>query len=148
MVNRNQAIAIGVFGVTVLAVAVAVLLVSQVRIQGTGVIRAVGVKVYGDDGLTKEVSAVDWGAIDVGGQSTVTLWIKSNSTVPVTLSLKTEEYNPILAGQYLTLSWSYNGAQLLRGQSVAIDLTLQVSPDIHDVTDFSFVTVISVTNAG
>jgi len=144
MVNREQAIILGALGLTVVAVAIAVVLIAQVRISGTGSIRAIGVKIYGDDLLTKEISAIDWGSIDVGGSSVVTLWVKSNSTIPITLSMSTDSWQPSLAGQYLTLTWNYNGAQLLPGQSMPIDLTLQVSPDIHDVADFSFMTTIEM----
>ncbi len=144
MVNREQAIILGALGLTVVAVAIAVVLIAQVRISGTGSIRAIGVKVYGDDLLTKEVTAVDWGAIDVGSSSVVTLWVKSNSTIPITLAISADSFQPALAGQYLTLTWNYNGAQLLPGQSVPIDLTLQVSPDTHDVAAFSFMMTIEM----
>ncbi len=138
MVNKNQAV-IGVIGaLIVIAVVVAATMYFSVKISGTGSIKAVGCKIYADEAMTKEISAVDWGVIPVGGTSDVTFFVKSTSTVPVTLTITKDNYNPASFATYSTLSWTYNNAPLQPNELRAIDLTLKVSQSIVGITTFSF----------
>lgn len=143
MVNRNQVIVGSIIGALVVAVVILAIAYYSVRIHGTGTIKAVGVKIYADEGLTKEISAVDWGAIPPGGTSAVTFWIKSASTVPVNLTLATDSWNPSSAAQYLTLSWDYNNSTIQPNAVIVTDLTLKVSPQVSAITTFSFDIVIT-----
>lgn len=145
MVNKNQVIIGGVIGALVVAVVILAIAYYSVRISGTGTIKTVGVKVYADEGLTKEISSVDWGAIPPGGTSAVTFWIKSTSTVPINLTLTTDVWNPPQAQQYLTLSWDYNNSTMQPNAVIVTDLTLKVSPQVSGITTFSFDMVITAS---
>lgn len=121
MVNKNQAV-VGVVGaLIVIAVVVAAVLYYSVKISGTGSIKAVGCKIYADEAMTKEISAVDWGVIPVGGTSNVTFFVKSTSTVPVTLTITKDNYNPASFETYSTLTWTYNNAPLQPNELRAVE---------------------------
>lgn len=145
MVNKNQVVIATAVGLTVLAVAFVVLLSFTISMSGTGTIASVGCKVYADEALTQEISAVDWGTLSPNGHSDVTFWVKSTSTVPTTLSLSTNTWNPTHAENYMSLTWTYNGNIIQPGAVEVVDLTLTVDGNIVDVTDFSFNIVLTTT---
>lgn len=145
MVNKNQVVIATAVGLTVLAVAFVVLLSFTISMSGTGTIASVGCKVYADEALTQEISAVDWGTLSPGGHSDVTFWVKSTSTVPTTLSLSTNTWNPAHAENHMSLTWTYNGNIIQPGAVEVVDLTLNADSGIVNVTDFSFNIVLTMT---
>jgi len=113
------------------------------RVHGSGKIKVVGAKAYSDPGATLEVSAIDWGVISPGGISQATIYLKSTSTVPVNMTLTTENWSPPAAAQYMTLTWNLSPQTLSPGEVRAVILTLRVSQNIVGVIDFSFDVVIT-----
>src|SRR3989304_1357219 len=104
MGNRNQTVAMGIVGLLAVAVVVAVALIYtySVVLEGSGniVTQTPGLKIFGDEALTLEISGINWGNITPGGQSTVTLWIVNNGTVPFHLMMDVENWNPAEASQF------------------------------------------------
>jgi len=61
--------------------------------------------------------------------------------------LETSDWNPTNAPDYITLSWDYEGEQLVPNQVIKIKLTLSVSQNIEVIENFTFNTnIISETS--
>jgi hypothetical protein len=110
----------------------------QATISTKGNIKAVGVQFYVDSAGSVATSQIDWGMLDPGQAVNVTLYCKSMSNVPVTLSVAVGNFNPASGSSYLACTWDYNGATLSIGQIIPIRFTLQVAATITGITAFSF----------
>ena len=102
------------------------------------------VGVYWDAACTKRVTSIDWGTLYPGQTASKLIYIRNEGNISITLSLKTENWNPPEAANYLTLSWNYDGRSLRLGDVVPVTLYLTVSPNVPPtITDFSFDIIIS-----
>lgn len=110
----------------------------QATISTKGNIKAVGVQFYVDSAGSIATSQIDWGMLDPGQTVTVTLYCKSTSNVPVTLSMAVGNFNPASGISYLACIWSYNDTTLSPNQIIPIRFTLQVASTITGITAFSF----------
>ena len=72
----------------------------------SGTIVTVNVGVYSDAACSQPCSAIDVGALSPGNTFTQKIYVKNTGTVPVTLSMSTSNWNPVLASNYLTLNWN------------------------------------------
>lgn len=113
------------------------------RIRGSGRIITVGLEAYADAGATQPVSEIDWGEISPGGTAVATLYLKSTSSVPVTLSFGLENWSPAAAADYMTVDWDYDGSTLQPGEVRGVRFTLRVSGSISGITNFEFDLVIT-----
>ena len=113
-------------------------LVATLTISNTGNVAAVGVGVYWDGGCTNEVSSIDWGALDPGATTDVTVYVKNEGSIAVVLSMTTDNWNPASASSYMTLSWNRENYLLNSGSVVSAVLTLSVSSSVSEITNFSF----------
>ena len=129
----------------VLNVLVAGLLIAYQRIPNTGVVKAVGVGVYWDGDCTDNVTSVDWGLLEPGATSNVTVYIQNEGNIPVVLNMTTDNWNPSSASDHITLTWDSEGYVLDSDSVVQAVLTLSVSSDISEVTSFGFDIIISGT---
>lgn len=116
---------------------------SQTRISNTATITSIGVSVWQDSNLTIQVGFIDWGVIDPGENKTLVYYVKSEANIPSTLSLTTENWQPSNASTWISLSWNLEGVIIDVAEAVEAQLTLSVSPDIENITSFSFDIVIS-----
>lgn len=124
-----------------------------------GTIVAIGVEVYDGDGDLINGTQIDWGIVYPGTSTNRSFYIKSESNIPVTLSLKQSNftllnsrrenvtnYLPILAADALNLSWNCSDIVLNHRQEIFATLTLNVSNDLnfieflvnYGVAQFSF----------
>lgn len=110
----------------------------QATIRTTGNIRAVGVQFYVDSAGSTPTSQIDWGMVSPGQTVTMTLYCKSISNVPITLSMAVGNFNPASGSSYLACTWNYNGQTLSPGQMIPVVFTLQVASTITGITAFSF----------
>ncbi len=123
---------------------IAALSASQnVDLEGT--ITAVNVEVYFDAGCTQPCSTIHVGALSPGSTFTQTVYIKNTGTVPVTLTMTTNNWNPTDASNYLTLSWNRQNYLLNEGLYREATLTLTVKSDTDDLATFSFSATITGT---
>lgn len=89
--------------------------------------------------LTCSLSEIDWGRLYPDSTKTVPVLVTSTSTgTNISLTLSTQNFNPIEAEQYLNLTWNREGAILAPGESANATLTLYVSPLIANITSFEF----------
>jgi len=109
-----------------------------VRIRNVGTIRAVGVQVYADAGLTTVLTEIAWGTLDPGESRNFNAWIKNTGNDAQTLTMLTESWVPAAAQNSISLSWNYNNEVIQSGAAVAVTFTLAVNPSINGVANFSF----------
>lgn len=138
------AVAVTVIVVSVLA---ASLLSAYQKVPNAGDVKAVGVGVYWDSDCTSNVTSINWGFLEPGTTADVTVYIKNEGNIAVVLSMTTDNWDPTSASDHITLSWNRE-SHVLNSGSVQAVLTLSVSPEINDVTSFSFdITITGTENA-
>jgi hypothetical protein len=120
----------------------AALLSYTARIGGSAQIKTVGVGVYSDAAKTIPVSSIDWGMLDPGQSKTVSVYISNNGNVPLNLTMRTENWQPAAAANYISLAWNDNGSQLPAGSVRQIAFTLSVNASITGIQTFTFDSVI------
>jgi hypothetical protein len=132
--------------VIVVSVLAASLLVAYQRVPNSGNVKGVGVSVYWDSSCTNNVTSIDWGFLEPGTTTNVTVYIRNEGSIPVVLNMTTDNWNPTFASNNMTLSWNREGYVLNTTVStVQTVLTLSVSPSINGVTNFTFDIVITGT---
>ena len=123
------------FSIVSLGVSVALLTVS-VRIPSHGTLRCLGLGFFGDAAGSLPVSELDWGLVEPGGVVVVTVYARNNGTVSGVMGLTVSEWVPVLAGEYMNVTWNREGYVLPVDVIVPVTFTLRVSGLIHDVTSF------------
>jgi len=113
-------------------------------IGSRGNIRVDEVGVYRDANCSTAVEYLDWGTIEPGSAQNITLFIRNEGNQVATLFLKTENWTPITASNYLSLSWNYDGRMLSPMGVIEVILSLSVSPNIENIVGFSFDVIIGV----
>jgi hypothetical protein len=110
----------------------------QASVSTQGNIKSVGILFYGNSAGTTLKSTIDWGTIEPGQTVNSTLYMKSTSNVPVSVSMAVGNFNPASGSGYLSCTWSYDSKSLNPGQLIAVVFTLKVAATITDITSFSF----------
>lgn len=111
---------------------------SQWLVSNIATLKVVGVAVYKDAGLTVPVLTIDWGVLEPSESKSYTAYIVNTSNVPLVLSLATENWQPVNASDFITLTWTYNYAPIPVNKSVQVTFTLAVSQAISGIKAFSF----------
>jgi hypothetical protein len=107
-------------------------------LSNTGSLKAVGVGIYWDAGLTNGVSSISWGVIDPGSNVSITVFIRNEGNTGATLSMTTSNWSPSNAYGCMTLGWNYGGETLNASQTIQVKLTLSVSSSAVGITGFAF----------
>lgn len=96
--------------------------------------------VYLDRFGNKPADAVNWGVLEPGENATVTVYIRNQGDTPITgATLDTSSWSPAEAPDYMTVTWDFNRLGILYpGRQRSADLTLEVSPQISGIEEFSF----------
>ena len=119
----------------------------NLTIPSMGTIYVTGVEAYGGDINSANGSLiVDWGVIQVGSSNSVSFYLRSVSSVPVTIALSADNWVPQSIESFMPVSWNYTGNQIAPGEeiSVRIDLKTTTTSAFVDylvsnkVTSFSF----------
>jgi hypothetical protein len=118
---------------------------SSKTVSSSGKVVTINLAVYSDSACTQPVSAINWGSLQPGGNTTYNVWIKNTGTAQVTLSMTTSGWSPSSASQSLTLTWNRNNAALTANQVVNATLTLIVSPTAAAIDSYSFNVVFTGT---
>jgi hypothetical protein len=101
--------------------------------------------IYSDSTCQTPLTTIDWGALSPGESVTKTVYIKNTgSGVSLNLSMSPSNWNPANVNNYMTLTWNPTNSTLAPSASTAATLTLTVSSDIIDITNFN----VQVTIAG
>ena len=62
----------------------------------------------------------------------------NNGTIPTTLSMSAGDWVPLIAQQYLTITWNYaSGTVLLPGASQTVTITINVNQYVTGVNTFT-----------
>jgi len=112
------------------------------RISSHANLKVVGIGVYKDSSLTIPVTQIDWGILEPGDSKNYTVYIKNESNVPITLSMWTEDWNPLNAANFINLSWDYTGNQIPVDRFIEATFTLNVDSALTGINSFSFTIVI------
>jgi hypothetical protein len=136
-VHAGMILTIGITGI-VMSVLATSLLTAYQRIPNAGIVKAVGVGVYEDIECSRNVTSIDWGILEPGAIANVTIYIKNEGNTPVMLNMTINNWDPIESSQYVNLSWNREGYVLNPKSVVPAILTLSVSSNITNVTNFSF----------
>jgi hypothetical protein len=120
------------------------LIVSK-TLPSTGSVKTVNIEAYWDSACTQVVNQVDWGNPDPGDVVNRLIYIKNTGSTPMILSMRTSDWNPLAAGNFITLSWNIEGVLLDPNEVASASLTLTVSSQISGITTFSFNIVIEGT---
>jgi len=114
-------------------------------IGSRGTIQAtIGVGVYGDISCSSPVPSVDWGTVEPGSTKNFTIYIRNEGNVAVTLFVYADNWNPLDASNYMSLSWDYANQTIDPQEIVQSTLTLSTSPAIEGITNFNFNILIEV----
>lgn len=116
--------------------------ISTQSIPSSGTVTTVNVGVYLDDECTENCTSISWKPLYPGNSTSQTIYVKNIGTVPITLSMTADSWEPTNACDYLTLDWDRNGEILEVGDKVSANLTLTADPDTGDLSEFSFNIVI------
>ena len=114
-------------------------------VPSTGTVTTVNVGVYSDSECTQNCTSISWGSMYPGNSTSRIIYVKNTGTVPITLSMTTDSWEPIEAEDYLTLTWNPEDDTLNPGQSTPATLTLLVAPDTGNLTTFNFNIIITGT---
>ena len=109
---------------------------TSVALPTTGSIMASeGIGLYTNYACTMPKTSIEWGNLEKGGSTYVTIYIKNEGDSPLTLGLTTSDWTPSNADDYITISWNYNNQPLNPNQVTQVTITLSVDENAQ-ATDF------------
>jgi len=112
------------------------------RIPASATVKTIGIGVYTDPDCTVPVTEIAWGMVEPGEEKNVSVYIKNDSNVPVTLTMHTEDWSPAIASSFIHFSWDYDGEEIPLDGSKPVVFVLTVDTDISGVESFAFTIVI------
>ena len=145
----RKTVALLIFAAVVVSMVSSVLAVRQTGkpANNNGVVKASNVGIYQDFDCTEALSCASWGTVASGTSNNMTIYIRNLGNAAVVLNMTVTSWNPIAASSCLTCTWNREGFALKAKGKVQAVLVLSVLDGTADVTDFSFVTIISGTEA-
>jgi hypothetical protein len=120
-----------------LTVTTAAVLSANKTVPLNGTLTTINLAVYTDSSCTQNATALNIGTLNPGSTATQTVYIKNTGTVPETLTMTTNNWNPTNAPTYLTLSWNRQNTVLTAGQIIQATLTLTAASNTGSLTTFS-----------
>jgi hypothetical protein len=139
-ISKNAVFAIVLLSVILVASTAAVtyaVLSAQGKIGSSGRIIALGVKVTAA-GSNQDLTSIDWGDLTAGSTATRQITVINNGTVPISLSMSAGEWVPLIAQQYLTITWNYASDTVLQpGASQTVTITINVNQYVTGVNTFT-----------
>ena len=139
MVNNQQAVVLTAAGLAVIALVVAVVILTSAHLEtsGTIVTNNPNLTIFADAACTKQISTVQWGTLQPSGSATVALFIKNSGNMPLTLTLTENNWSPATAQNYLTLSWNQENTKIQPGASQTIAININVNQYVTGVNTFT-----------
>ena len=144
MNSKTTAIALGLAGI-ILTATVLGLLSDSATLPLNGTINTVNVEAYSDSACTQPVTSLNMGNVSPDSTVTQTIYIKNSGSIPITLTMIADDWNPASAGSYLTLTWNRQNYVLDADDSISATLTLTVASDTGSLTTFSCAITITGT---
>jgi len=122
------------------------ILFDSTTITNQGNVNSIGVGVYWEDSCLNEVTSINWGYVEPGSDANVTIYIKNDGNVPMTLNMTTGAWDPSSASTYITFSWNCEGSQVNGGAVLEATLFLSVSSNATGMSSFTFEITITGTD--
>lgn len=116
-------------------ISIMLLTTDNVYLPSLGTIKTIDVETYWDENLETKRETLDWGEIETGMSSNLTLYVKSTSNFVVTVNLTLTDWDPQNISDYLSITWDYNGTLLNPGDVIPVTLTLTV-PSSEDFINY------------
>jgi len=109
-------------------------------IHSTGTLVTYNIGVYWNENLTSPVIQVNWSVLLPGDTAIKNMYLVNQLPVNATLYTNTTLWAPPEAEQYLTYSWNYSGQIVQPGETIPVQLILDVAYNVYgsNITDFSF----------
>jgi hypothetical protein len=120
-------------GLAVLLVTLTLALHSQYAISNAVTITSIGLEVYKDVNCTQPLSRIEWGSLEPNETASYVCYVKSVSNVNLTLTLTTENWNPVNSSKYLTLSWNYDNSTLQPNEVLEVTFDLHVDSEVSGI---------------
>jgi len=111
--------------------------------RGTIYIKVLGVEAYWDPECTSTVTEIEWGVLEPSDSVSKVIYVQNTGNAAVVLSMAAENWSPIEAGAYITVTWDAEGSTLDVNATLMISITLNVSADITGFSDFKVDIVIN-----
>lgn len=95
-------------------------------------------EIYWDVTATNEVTMVEWGILEPGGNGTVQFWVKNEGNVDIYCEIGSDSWTPPGSDQYFDLTWNFGDTPISQYRSRKVTLELHVHDDVTEITDFTF----------
>ena len=120
------------------ATSVALLSTSQSLPSSGKINTSANTGVYSDSASQDTLTTINWGNLTAGAHVHRTIYVKNiDNSQSIDLHMTTSNWNPSTANGNMTLSWNQENTNTKPGQIVEATLTLAVSPNIVEITNFS-----------
>jgi hypothetical protein len=98
----------------------------SLTVHNTGNFGVVGI--FSDINLTKSLvnGNIQWNTLFPGTLNNQTVYIKNYGGQPVNVTMTVDNWNPINASQYMTVTWDHEGSTLGPGVAEACQIFVQV----------------------
>jgi hypothetical protein len=150
-ISRNTLFAVLLISVLLVASTAAAtysVLSAQGKIGSSGRIVVIGVKVTAV-GSNADLQSIEWGDLSAGSTTTRQISVINNGTIPTTLSMSVDDWVPLIAQQYLTITWNYNSGTVLQpGSSQAVTFAINVNQYVTGVNAFTNTIYVMATQSG
>jgi len=120
-------------------------IIATQTVASNGTITTVNVGAYSNSDCTENCTSISWESLYPGNSTSQIIYVKNTGTVPITLSMTADSWEPTDADDYLTLTWNPEYETLNPGQSTPATLTLSAASDTGDLTTFNFNIIITGT---
>lgn len=108
------------------------------EIENVASMVTVGIEAYWDITAINPVLTISWGTLEPGQSKSVEVFVKNSGTAPIMGVLNTSDWDPLEAGDFISLSWDYGENVLLPGRIRRTGITIQVMSNITGVENFAF----------
>jgi len=119
------------------------LLSGAVRVPSRAQVKSVGVDAFKDADCTLQLTMIDWGFLEQGQTKNYSAYLKSTSNVAITVSMITEDWNPLNATSLIGCIWDAESRQISADEVIAVNFTLTVNQSTTGLKSFSFTIVIT-----
>lgn len=95
-----------------------------------------GIGVFWDENQTEIVSSIDWGTLLPGSVKDVTVYVWNGMKEPVFLSLRTMDWVPVNASEFISVEVYHNMRSIAPDEVMKVTLTIRISPYVTEITNF------------
>jgi hypothetical protein len=119
------------------------LLSGAVRVPSRAQVKSVCVDAFNDADCTVQLTMIDWGFLEPGQTKNCSAYLKSTSNAAITVSMSTEDWNPLNATSVIGCVWDAEGRQISADEVIAVNFILAVNESTAGLKSFSFTVVIT-----